>query len=125
MKILAAGMRLNSIMFAVLMLPSLVASGQTAAPYHWVQVASRAPFAPRDGAGALIFQNKMWLLGGWNPSDKTHFPRVCNNEVWASSDGAGWSLVSSRFTQIASFGFCGTVLENTFPNDVAFQSLAA
>jgi hypothetical protein len=38
----------------------------------------------------------MWLLGGWNPRDKTHFPRICNNEVWNSADGASWTLVKSN-----------------------------
>jgi hypothetical protein len=35
----------------------------------------------------------MWLLGGWNPGDAAHFPRVCNNEVWSSADGAAWTLI--------------------------------
>jgi hypothetical protein len=34
----------------------------------------------------------MWLLAGWNPGDKKHFPRICNNEVWSSADGATWTL---------------------------------
>jgi hypothetical protein len=61
-----------------------------------VQVAARAPFAPRDGAAAFVFQNKMWLAGGWNPHDKIHFPRTCNNEVWSSGDGADWSIVKTN-----------------------------
>ena len=54
-----------------------------------------APFAPRDGGGAITFQNKMWLLGGWNPDPAfaATFPRVCNSEVWVSSDGAEWERV--------------------------------
>ena len=51
-----------------------------------------AAFSPRDGAGALVYKNKMWLIGGWNPSDKIHFPRMCNNEVWSSKDGTEWIL---------------------------------
>ena len=54
--------------------------------------ARNAAFAPRDGAGALVWSGKMWLLGGWNPADKTHFPRTCNNEVWSSRDGVAWTL---------------------------------
>ena len=38
----------------------------------------------------------MWLLGGWNPGDKTNFPRICNNEVWSSHDGASWELVKPK-----------------------------
>ena len=60
--------------------------------YRWVNVTDNAAYAPRDGAGALVFKGRMWLLGGWNPSDKKHFPRICNNEVWSSRDGAAWSL---------------------------------
>ena len=37
------------------------------ANYQWVKVTMDAPFAPRDGAGALVFQGQMWLIGGWNP----------------------------------------------------------
>jgi hypothetical protein len=65
---------------------------QEVSDYEWVQVTPKAAFAPRDGAGALVFQNRLWLLGGWNPADKKHFPRICNNEVWSSADGADWRL---------------------------------
>ncbi|MEW4567993.1 hypothetical protein AB1L88_09015 [Tautonia sp. JC769] len=60
--------------------------------YRWIKVTDSAPFAARDGAGALVFQDSMWLIGGWNPGDKAHFPRICNNEVWRSEDGADWVL---------------------------------
>lgn len=62
-------------------------------PYEWIQVNPKADFAPRDGAGALVYKDKMWFLGGWNPSDKKHFPLICNNEVWSSPDGKDWTLV--------------------------------
>lgn len=61
--------------------------------YKWIKVTDNATFAPRDGAGALVFKDKMWLLGGWGPWNKKDFPRVCNNEVWSSTDGAHWTLV--------------------------------
>jgi len=62
------------------------------AVYEWTLVTRQAAFAPRDGAGALVFSGRMWLLGGWNPGDKKHFPRTCNNEVWSSVDGVDWRL---------------------------------
>jgi hypothetical protein len=77
--------------FAASPLMSRVAA-QDVPQYRWSKVTDRAAYAPRDGAGALVFQNKMWLLGGWNPSDKKHFPRICNNEVWSSANGADWTL---------------------------------
>ncbi len=71
--------------------------------YVWDQVTSDAPFAPRDGAGALVFKERMWLLGGWNPRDKKHFPRICNNEVWSSENGSDWTLVKPNTFLDASF----------------------
>jgi hypothetical protein len=60
--------------------------------YRWTLVTARAPFAPRDGAGALSFDGRMWLVGGWNPRDKASYPRTCSNDVWSSRDGAAWTL---------------------------------
>jgi len=64
--------------------------------YQWTCVTEKATFAGRDGAGALVFKDKMWLLGGWNPRDKVHFPYICNSEVWSSTDGAVWTLESAQ-----------------------------
>ena len=77
----------------VLLVIATVAGAQELPRYEWAQVSARADFAPRDGAGALSFQGKMWLLGGWNPGDKKNFPQICNNEVWSSADGATWVQV--------------------------------
>lgn len=47
-------------------------------------------FRPRDGAGALTFAGRMWLLGGWNADDA----QPTNSEVWSSTDGSNWSFVT-------------------------------
>ena len=60
--------------------------------YKWQRVTDSAPFAARDGAGALVFQDKMWLIGGWNSADKKNFPLSCVNDVWSSSNGIDWKL---------------------------------
>jgi len=60
--------------------------------YRWTCVTEKANFAGRDGAGGLVFKGKMWLLGGWNPWDKVNFPKICNSEVWSSTDGRIWKL---------------------------------
>ena len=65
-------------------------------PYRWTCATLEADFAARDGAGALASRDKMWLLGGWNPGDKVHFPKICNSEVWSSTDGAAWTLEHPR-----------------------------
>lgn len=62
----------------------------TTRKYEWTNITHEAAFAPRDGAGALVFNGRMWLLGGWSPEDKTHFPRICSNDIWSSADGVTW-----------------------------------
>lgn len=71
--------------------------------YTWQKVATNAPFGPRDGAGAITFNGKMWLIGGWNGD---RFPLVCANDVWSSSDGATW--VQERpnsFLDVTTFNY--------------------
>lgn len=60
--------------------------------YKWTCVTLNAPYAPRDGAGIVAMNGRMWMLGGWNPGDKVHFPKICNSEVWSTSDGLDWRL---------------------------------
>lgn len=73
------------VVFSAAALPAM------AVEYQWTPVASAAAFAPRDGAGALTFNDRMWLLGGWNPSV---FPKRSTNEVWTSTDGINWDFVN-------------------------------
>jgi hypothetical protein len=55
--------------------------------YEWQQVTADAPFIPRDGAGAIIFNNSVWFMGGWNPEK---FSTITTNELWKSTDGVTW-----------------------------------
>src|SRR5262245_25924005 len=83
-------LRIRLLLVAVVMVD--VSRADDAPRYEWVNITTRADFATRDGADALVFRGRMWFLGGWNPGDRTHFPRICNNEVWSSADGASWML---------------------------------
>lgn len=58
--------------------------------YDWVEVAPALPWNSKDGAGLLSFDNKMWILGGWDPP--YHPPTYTHNEVWSSTDGANWTF---------------------------------
>lgn len=59
--------------------------------YEWTEVTGSAAFPPRDGAGALVFKGRMWLIGGWHPTDKQYYPRMCANDVWSSENGRAWT----------------------------------
>lgn len=69
-----------------------VMAAQQKRSYRWTPVTLQAAFAGRDGAGAVVFKDRMWLLGGWNPKDKVNFPHICNSEIWSSADGLTWNL---------------------------------
>ena len=60
--------------------------------YEWQNVTMEAAFQPRDGAGALVYKDAMYLVGGWS-RDRTHFPRICRNDVWRSRDGLAWEMI--------------------------------
>ena len=83
--------------------PFTITPSQEVRGYEWVKIALPAAFAPRDGAGALVHEGRMWLIGGWNPGDRAHFPRICNNEVWSSQDGTDWTLVKPNSFLDSSF----------------------
>ncbi len=64
--------------------------GQTES-LSWVKVTEHADWKPRDSSGEVVFDGKMWLLGGWFTS---HAP--CPNDVWSSTDGVHWKQVTPR-----------------------------
>lgn len=54
---------------------------------NWKQVSPNGPFPIRDSAGELVFNNRMWLLGGY-------FPEV-SSDVWSSANGIDWKQSAS------------------------------
>ena len=56
----------------------------------------KAPFLQRDGAGALYFNNELFLAGGWLPNPDV-FPKYTSNDVWKSSDdGVTWQMIKGN-----------------------------
>lgn len=74
-----------------------------AGTYRWINVTEEAAFPARDGSGALVFQDKLWLIGGWNPRNKDYYPLDCVNDVWNSGDGAAWARVKPNTYGTPSF----------------------
>lgn len=48
----------------------------------WEQLVEAAPWVPRDSAGELVFDGRMWILGGYTPQ--------LTSDVWSTSDGLQW-----------------------------------
>ncbi len=69
----------------------VVISASHGRAYRLSQIAATvADVPPRDGAGAVVMNERMWLIGGWNPIDTDAFPLTTSNDVWSSSDGVAW-----------------------------------
>ncbi len=55
----------------------------------WERVTPGAGWSPRLAAGAVVFQGRMWILGG---TENYYFgdDRSLKNDVWSSADGKEW-----------------------------------
>jgi len=57
----------------------------------WTQVTDRAPWPHRGMiGGSVVFQDRMWLLGGGTYDTPTTPEREFYNDVWSSADGVEW-----------------------------------
>lgn len=79
---------MRTIAWCLCLMPSLTAL--SAEPANWVRVTEQAAWKPRDSSGELVFNNRLWLFGGWYDSFSPP-PR----DVWSSADGKAWELVTA------------------------------
>ncbi len=61
----------------------------TISEYQWQLVNPALPFTPRDGSGLLTLNDKMWLIGGWDPPFHEDHLYTCS-ELWSTPDGISW-----------------------------------
>ena len=71
----------------------MAADRMIASFYEWELVQPNAAFPPLDGGGALVYDGKMWMLGGWAPGSRPS--PYTMNEVWVSADGDAWAALGS------------------------------
>ena len=58
---------------------------------NWTQVTERAAWSPRGMVGgSVVFENRIWLLGGGTYDTPRTPERKFHNDVWSSSDGVEW-----------------------------------
>jgi len=53
------------------------------AQMDWTSVTDSAGWSPRAGNAVVVFDNKMWVMGGWGLTTNL-------NDVWYSTDGLTW-----------------------------------
>lgn len=54
---------------------------------NWVKI-GHADWSPRDSMGCAVYQNRLWVLGGWLDSWS-----ACPRDIWSSGDEERWELV--------------------------------
>lgn len=57
----------------------------------WTLEVEHAPWSKRTHAQAVVFDNRIWIMGGgaWRPET------IPLNDVWSSADGVNWTQVTS------------------------------
>lgn len=58
----------------------------------WIQLTDNAPWSPRAGPAVTVHNDNIYILGG--EAGFTGYPPPFYNDVWKSSDGARWNLVT-------------------------------
>jgi len=77
------GMRwLRAVMVTLLLFMVLLVPATTAAVGNWTEVNNTAEFPARYVHSSVIFDNKMWVIGGYDTDYR--------DDVWYSSDGNVW-----------------------------------
>ncbi|WP_157954289.1 Kelch repeat-containing protein, partial [Saccharospirillum mangrovi] len=56
---------------------------------QWQRVLAEAPFSPRAAHALVVFDNRLWVIGGtaWKDGDSV---QRRTNDVWSSSNGRDW-----------------------------------
>lgn len=57
----------------------------------WERVTERAPWVPRIWFSAVVYRDRIWVLGGWQKSPEKNL-----GDVWYSRDGKTWSQLKSK-----------------------------
>lgn len=55
--------------------------------YTYQELTHDAPFGGRDGMGGVVYNGRLYGIGGWNPYTQ---PLETMNDVWSSADGVTW-----------------------------------
>ena len=71
----------------------------------WHLVTSDAAWSPRGGFDPFVFDDKIWVIGGFTKGSG-------NNDVWTSVDGKNWEFLKFRVIEGGFGGYKAVVFEN-------------
>lgn len=58
---------------------------------HWTRETEAAPWSPRLWFSAAVYQDRMWVLGGWSNNPSKNW-----SDVWHSKDGKAWERMETK-----------------------------
>ncbi len=58
--------------------------------FNWERVTDNAPWKNRRSVTTVVFQGKLWLMGGWD-----QYSYKYDNRIWYTDDGDHWFLATS------------------------------
>lgn len=88
---LQAGIKTSGITLTLAVLAFVSAIPGISQTPAWQQETQAATWRARDSQAQLVYQNQMWILGGWFKSDEAP-PR----DIWRSRNGKDWELVNEN-----------------------------
>jgi outer membrane protein assembly factor BamB len=76
---------------------------------NWTRATAHAGWSAREGHTSVVFDDKMWVLGGWlggwgHAGDK--------NDVWYSTDGVNWTQATASAAWSEREGHTSVVFDN-------------
>ena len=82
----------------------------TSPPAHdgsaWAEATHNAGWSSREGHTFLVYDNKMWVIGGISNSGRAY------DDVWSSSDGINWTEVTGNAGWSGPYGHASLVYDN-------------
>ncbi len=63
---------------------------------NWTLVTDNAPWGERSSGQVVIYENKMWLLGGYEST--------WENDIWTSENGSNWTLETASAPWVGRAG---------------------
>jgi hypothetical protein len=72
----------------------------------WQLATSTAGWSARSSHTSVVFDNKIWVLGGFT------YPSLYHNDVWYSSDGVNWTQATANAGWSARCGHTSVVFDN-------------
>ncbi len=69
----------------------------------WICLTTNAGFSPRSGFGCVVFNNRIWVMGGSWSSD---------NDVWSSADGVIWECATTTALPFPLSDYSACVFNN-------------